>query len=618
MENEPEDKDIKTLKDAVNQHQDAAFEHQSEIIQYVHDVKHALNQLVEKVVLDQEETTKLCAETRDALDGHRENVAASAETEDALRLQISQFESERSALQSKVDLYRDKLEQAKSQLRQASEQSDAIQADESKRLEIENRLHEESLAHEAARSQIEKLNAQIESLTQDQAELETLREKLATSDVAMAEVEARVIAATQSNDELTEQLATTEAELEKAKSAADSVTQGRAELTAALEAAQREAEASRAELDDLRGRETGYQATIGRLEDEFERAQNVENELRQTLQNMTQQRAVVESEFQAYTDQIALLESTARSNEDSIAALKQELNDALDAKERVLQDMEELRAKAKSTLDSSDALEKRAEQAEAELDQLRPLKPQVRQLQDVNAALEIQVENVKRENDRLESEVAAEIARGTKSKLAEQLTDALREQELAQDSAKNLRREVDTLRAEIAALRSMRDVEPRIDVAFDDIAARQQLGELLLESGVITSDQLRNVLEEIEAHGAEGRIGKLFVDKGYTTEDVVAQALAHQMEIPFLRIEHNTVKHDAIRLISERLAEQHTCIPICLEDDKLVVAMENPMDLIAIEDVERTSERSVSPRIATTSDILSAIKVHYKSRRTAS
>lgn len=140
--------------------------------------------------------------------------------------------------------------------------------------------------------------------------------------------------------------------------------------------------------------------------------------------------------------------------------------------------------------------------------------------------------------------------------------------------------------------------------------ARRLMGEILVGADIITLDQLNEALD-LQRNSPQERLGDILVKKGFATEDSVAQALAYQRKIDFIRVSDTAIDKKALKLISGRLAEKHACIPLSLDKKTLVLAMANPLDLIAIEDIERASERDVDPVVATPSDIHSAIEEHY-------
>lgn len=136
------------------------------------------------------------------------------------------------------------------------------------------------------------------------------------------------------------------------------------------------------------------------------------------------------------------------------------------------------------------------------------------------------------------------------------------------------------------------------------------MSEILVGADIITLEQLNEALD-VQRDNPQARLGDILVKKGFATEDSVAQALAYQRKIEFIRISDTPIEKKALKLINGRLAEKHACIPLSVEKKRLVVAMANPLDLIAIEDIERASERDVDPVVATPSDIHSAIREYY-------
>lgn len=139
---------------------------------------------------------------------------------------------------------------------------------------------------------------------------------------------------------------------------------------------------------------------------------------------------------------------------------------------------------------------------------------------------------------------------------------------------------------------------------------KRSMGEILEQAEVITSEQL---LEALEAQRStpQRHLGEILVEMGITTPEAIALVLALQSEVDYVRLHEMTVEPEATALISERLAQLHTCIPIHATEDSLTLAISNPMDLVAIEDVERASNRKVDVLVATAQDVREAIAKHY-------
>lgn len=154
------------------------------------------------------------------------------------------------------------------------------------------------------------------------------------------------------------------------------------------------------------------------------------------------------------------------------------------------------------------------------------------------------------------------------------------------------------------------DVEPIVLRPTDDRGHRRRVGEILVDAGIITEDQLAAALED-QATGPRERLGAILVKKGLTGEDVIAQVIASQLQLPFVHLATLPVDENAVRLISGRLARLHQCIPVQATADNLTLAMSNPLDLIGIDDVSIATGRRVDPILATSSDIAKALDKHY-------
>ena len=145
---------------------------------------------------------------------------------------------------------------------------------------------------------------------------------------------------------------------------------------------------------------------------------------------------------------------------------------------------------------------------------------------------------------------------------------------------------------------------------FDNAGRRRRMGEILIQAGVLSEAQLERALE-IQQEQPQRRLGSVLIELGYTESDIVAQVLACQARVPFVRLDRDDPDPAAAHLISERLASHHVCIPLRVEDDRLVLAMANPMDLVAIQDIEHATGKSVDPVSCSADNILRAIKAYF-------
>ena len=92
---------------------------------------------------------------------------------------------------------------------------------------------------------------------------------------------------------------------------------------------------------------------------------------------------------------------------------------------------------------------------------------------------------------------------------------------------------------------------------------------------------------------------------------MVAQILAGQLGLSFVRLSPDAVDPAAPRLINGQTAKRRQCVPIASSPEHVVLAMANPLDLIAIDDVELTTGRRVEPVVATASEVAAAVARYY-------
>ena len=137
----------------------------------------------------------------------------------------------------------------------------------------------------------------------------------------------------------------------------------------------------------------------------------------------------------------------------------------------------------------------------------------------------------------------------------------------------------------------------------------KQLGELLIEKGIINQAQLDKALTIQKEKG--GLIGQIFVMLGYVKEEEIAQVLTVQYGFPYLPLESYEISADMIKLIPENVAKQYNLIAIDKIGNLLTISMSNPLNIQAAEDIEMLSGCKVQVFISTMTDISNAIKKYY-------
>ena len=146
--------------------------------------------------------------------------------------------------------------------------------------------------------------------------------------------------------------------------------------------------------------------------------------------------------------------------------------------------------------------------------------------------------------------------------------------------------------------------------------ARKQIriGDLLVEAGAITEDQLQQALVVQKETG--GRLGNVIMDLGFISRELLITVLTTQMGIDYVELKTVKIDDAVINLIPEPLVRKHKAMPIAFDDHNaniLKVAMADPMDLSAIDDLSIASGYQVDPLIAFEEDINDAIGKYYGS-----
>ena len=136
-------------------------------------------------------------------------------------------------------------------------------------------------------------------------------------------------------------------------------------------------------------------------------------------------------------------------------------------------------------------------------------------------------------------------------------------------------------------------------------ASSTRLGRLLVAQGVITQEQLAEGLET-----ASDRTTTLIAaldDLGHASETMIARAIAERMGLDFVDLAGSDIDPNAATSLSSDLARRHNVLPIRVEDDELLVAMSDPANLIAIDDLRIVTGYEVRPVVAAESDLKQAI-----------
>jgi type IV pilus assembly protein PilB len=124
----------------------------------------------------------------------------------------------------------------------------------------------------------------------------------------------------------------------------------------------------------------------------------------------------------------------------------------------------------------------------------------------------------------------------------------------------------------------------------------KSLGTLLVENRVISERQLERALQRQRERG--GLLGDILIDMGFASEKEVLDALAKQLNIDHISVEEVAhIEPELLRIIPERVARQYMVVPLATHDNVIDVAMANPFDIIAIDDLRALTQHRVNTAI---------------------
>jgi type IV pilus assembly protein PilB len=141
---------------------------------------------------------------------------------------------------------------------------------------------------------------------------------------------------------------------------------------------------------------------------------------------------------------------------------------------------------------------------------------------------------------------------------------------------------------------------------------RKKLGDLLVEAGLIDLPTLLKALDLQKSK--KKRIGQLLIDMGVADDIEIAKALSTQLKIPFIRLKGKRINEPVIAMVPADMAENYLLIPLKEVDGSLVVAMSNPLEFYALDDLRFVTQKPIRIAVSPENDILDAIGRHYPKR----
>ena len=142
------------------------------------------------------------------------------------------------------------------------------------------------------------------------------------------------------------------------------------------------------------------------------------------------------------------------------------------------------------------------------------------------------------------------------------------------------------------------------------IQTKLQLGQVLLNRGVVSQEQIDAALEKQKTQGHSRLLGELLVELGFCTENQIAAALAEAYGVPYAQITPRLCDPEAFELLTREFLEEHVVLPMFKVFDTLTVAVSEPANVFVIDEIRRLTDCRVQVVCATARDIRATLQTY--------
>lgn len=143
---------------------------------------------------------------------------------------------------------------------------------------------------------------------------------------------------------------------------------------------------------------------------------------------------------------------------------------------------------------------------------------------------------------------------------------------------------------------------------------KKRLGDLLLGAGVITQEQLEQALQKQKEAGNGQKLGMTLIDMGIMNDEIIAEALCHQMGLERVHLGGITIEDEVLALVEEKVLRKYMLLPYEFAPDNpnvLRVAFSDPLDMIAMDDLSIITGLQIEVRVTTVKDVSQALDRFY-------
>jgi len=137
-----------------------------------------------------------------------------------------------------------------------------------------------------------------------------------------------------------------------------------------------------------------------------------------------------------------------------------------------------------------------------------------------------------------------------------------------------------------------------------------RLGDLLVQQKLISQDQLKFGLEQQKRSGR--KLGRVLVDNAFVTEENISEALAKQLNIPYINLKYYHINLELVRMLPENQARRFRAIVLEERNGMLLIGMADPTDLSAFDEITRIVKRDIDIAVVTEGQLLESIDRGYR------
>ena len=138
---------------------------------------------------------------------------------------------------------------------------------------------------------------------------------------------------------------------------------------------------------------------------------------------------------------------------------------------------------------------------------------------------------------------------------------------------------------------------------------KQRIADILISQKLATEEQVNELVAEASRNGKS--FARLLIDRGVTSETTLAELLSRELGLPMISLAKYRMDPAVARLIPERIARQYNLIALAKFGERLVVAMSDPMNIFAIDDLKALTQVAIDPVLSPEVEIRRAIEQIY-------